>query len=66
MYIIQFKLYCNLLQSTVIPATIRNVIACVNKHQRNKPDVFKKLTRSYKEANDSFTSMPRLDVDLRA
>lgn len=57
-------MYCNLLQSTVIPATMRNVIACVNKHQRNKPDVFKKLTRSYKEANDS--SMLRLDVDLGA
>lgn len=36
----------------------------LHNHQRNKPDVFKKLTRSYKEANDS--SMLRLDVDLRA
>lgn len=42
---------------------MRDVIACDNKNQRNKPDVFTKLTRSYKEANESFKL--RLDVDLR-
>lgn len=47
MYIIQYKLYCNLLRCILIPnATMRNVIACVKKLQRNKPDFI--LWRVYK------------------